>query len=178
MGTAELVINGISAAGAVGAALVALGIATKDRQDRTAERHAADRAQARLVLVVVRTYVDSSYYHLDIVNHGDQPVLDVVLDRVLVSGHDYRWKPAGGTDGHIRVVKPEREEAPRTFSGQFVDPVGRSVAVEHENDLGNSTFSGKPDVGLVVATITFTDTGGNTWSTDTEGTLTHRGTAD
>jgi hypothetical protein len=49
-----LVVNALSAAGAVGAAAAALMIASRDRKDRERQRLAASEAQARLVRITVR----------------------------------------------------------------------------------------------------------------------------
>jgi hypothetical protein len=173
----ELAVNGISAAGAVGAAVAALWIATRDRHERRSERHAADRAQARLVLIEARSSQQSIYYHLDVHNHGTQPILDVSLDTAILKGHPARWKPREGSDSVIRVIRPETDEALRSFVGEFINDDGTPITDYTSDADGNRRYPNKPDTNLISATINFTDANGNIWRLTSEGQLTHTGTA-
>ena len=178
MGLPELFINGVSAAGAVAAAIVALIIATRDRGERRRERRAAERAQARLVLVEVVTHLSDIRYHIRVLNHSAQPILSVGLDHVVLQGHDARWQLAQDEEAVIRVVRPEKQAAPASFVGEFLLPDGTAITTAAPDEYGNTYYDDKPHPGLVRAFITFTDSSGNTWRADTDGHLTHTGTAD
>lgn len=74
----------LSGIGSIGAAAVALLIATQDRRDRRDERRAADRAQAKLTMVTTlatRDSDDNTVYAVDVENFGQQPILDVKVRR-------------------------------------------------------------------------------------------------
>lgn len=169
----ELIINATSAVGAVAAAVVALVIATRDRRERRSERHAADRSQARLILVEVRSPQRTPTYYIDIANHSATPILDVELDHVVLNSTSTRWELDEHSASKIRVVKPEPNEAPPSFVGEFLDLAGDHIAVNRPDRLGTPNYPDKPDPSLVYAAIRFTDSSGNMWRTDTDGNLTY-----
>ncbi|WP_074347852.1 hypothetical protein [Mycobacteroides abscessus] len=174
MGLPELIINGIAAAGAVAAAGVALGIATKDRRDRRAERRAADMAQARLVLVEVQSDPYAIDYRIDVNNHGAKPILSVELVDVRLVGEEATWTTKQQPGGLIiNIIQPQPDRAPRGFTGQFCKADGSPVSSSTIDGLGNEWYPDKPDAGLVIATIEFSDANGNTWRTDNFGRLSY-----
>ncbi|GAB3216782.1 hypothetical protein [Mycolicibacterium hippocampi] len=180
MDIAQLIVNGLAALGAVGAAVAALAIATRDRRDRRDERRAAARAQARLVLVEINDGDSDMYYNIEVANHGAQPILDVAVESVANQGQSgpIRWAPRHGSEA-IRAVQPLRDGGPpRMLVGEIVrETDGVSIALSETTPDDRRMFVGLPPASFSSATVRFTDANGNIWTTDTDGELTHVGTA-
>jgi hypothetical protein len=172
-----LVVNGVAAAGTVAAAVAALAIATKDRRERRKERRAADRAQARLVLIEATTHPDSILYRIDVHNHGAQPILDVTIGRVTLPGHLAHWKLRDDAEPIIRIIRPETQEAFHSFAGEFINPDGSPNSGHTRDSYNIPHYDSKPEPGLITATVTFTDVNANLWRVDTDGHLERTGTA-
>jgi hypothetical protein len=82
----------LSGLGAIGAAIVALGIAGRDRRERTNERHDEERTQARLVRLSVETQGNRPALTVQARNFGPLPVIDIDLVDATWSEHpEARW---------------------------------------------------------------------------------------
>jgi hypothetical protein len=82
----------LAAVAATGAAITALYIAGRDRQQRVAERHDHEKAQARLVQVELSLLMHSPDVIVQVRNFGSLPTLDVDLtDAAWVEHLDARW---------------------------------------------------------------------------------------
>jgi hypothetical protein len=84
-----LVISALSAIASTSGALIALWIATSDRQDRQHERDAADFAQAKLVTVnaLVKRNNPPDGIEVYVFNFGTRAIVDVTFVRLVVKGH-------------------------------------------------------------------------------------------
>lgn len=81
----------LAAIGAFTAAGIALCIATRDRKDRAAERHEAQKIAARLVHVDVRQ-IPKPALDVKVRNYGPLPALDVaIIDATWNEHPDARW---------------------------------------------------------------------------------------
>jgi hypothetical protein len=87
-----LLVNALAAIGAVSAALVALWIATTDRQERKQEREDADRQQAGLVRITGRWQSlgpsSDPYVQVIVNNWGKLPIVDVEATKWEWGGHE------------------------------------------------------------------------------------------
>src|SRR4051794_39590205 len=117
MGVVDLVIQGGSALGSIGAAVVALVIAGRSDRARKREREDAAFAQARLVLVEVVDKPQSLDFLAVIQNHGREPILDVELRSVLyMPNSSARFVAVQPKGGYLSVLLPgEKVEMSFTF---------------------------------------------------------------
>lgn len=117
------------------------------------------------------------FYRIDVHNHG--PTHPRCRHRAgQTEQSPSALKLNDGSDALIRIIRPETEEAFHSFPGEFINPDGTPIAQHTGDSDGNRRYSDKPDPALVYAEIKFTDANGNMWELDTEGHLTHKGTAD
>jgi hypothetical protein len=104
MAVGDLVIGGVSAAGSIGASIVALYLARRSDAVRQREREDDAFAQARLVLVEVVDKPHSLEFLALIHNHGREPILDVELSPVLYMPiSQVRFVPVQPEDGYVPV---------------------------------------------------------------------------
>ncbi|MDC8980680.1 hypothetical protein PR370_01045 [Mycobacterium marinum] len=99
--------------GSLVAALVALGIATRDRNERTIERRDEEKTHARLVRLEARSNIGSPTVSVTIRNYGPLPILDVELvDAEWTEYPELRW----GTDRLMKrglyhpLLKPQPQD--------------------------------------------------------------------
>jgi hypothetical protein len=106
-----LVINGLSAAGSLGAALVALWLARKSDRDRQRDREDAAFAQARLVLVEVIDHPHAPELFAVVRNHSREPILDVTLSSVLYMPLSMaRFQTLRPEGGYVPVLLPGQSQ--------------------------------------------------------------------
>lgn len=84
----------VAAGAATFAAVIALGLATKDRRERVSERNEADHAQMRLIQLGVAGHNDADTpafnFVVSVTNHGSRPILDAqIQDAHLWTGADF-----------------------------------------------------------------------------------------
>lgn len=161
----NLVINAFVALGSVGAAVAALYIATRDRQERKRERAAAAEAQAKLVILDItsntgRVGWDAADYHVGCVNHGAMPILDVKLK----SAHMRGFPQARPTlsDSVTRVLRPAPGSS-TAFRTSWVDENGQPFPQDERQQRVN--------VVDIEAAVTFVDANGNQWERSNTGEL-------
>ena len=107
MGAWDLVINGVAAAGSIGASVVALYLARNSDRVRRREREDAAFAQARLVLVDVIDHQHSPEFWAVVSNHGREPILDVELSSALyIPNSAARCIPRRPEGGYAPVLLP------------------------------------------------------------------------
>jgi hypothetical protein len=99
----------MAAAGATFAAAVALAIANGDRSERRDERHAASKAQMRLVKINAREWRDSGspnvQLKVEITNYGERPILRVLmLDAEVESRSAGTFKQSDPTPPEVPIV--------------------------------------------------------------------------
>lgn len=83
-----LVVSALAAIGSIGAAVIALYIATTDRRERRRERDAEDEAQAKLVIVLPRRPTNPLELQVQVTNLGTKALIDVTFVEMTVEGHD------------------------------------------------------------------------------------------
>lgn len=86
----------LAAFAAVGAAFVALWIATRDRRDRMKQRDAEDEAQAKLVIVSAECPNSPLQLQIRVVNNAPRAIVDVTFVGIVVAGHDLDLQPTSG----------------------------------------------------------------------------------
>ncbi|MBV5244342.1 hypothetical protein KUF57_12435 [Mycolicibacterium sp. PAM1] len=162
MGTVGECLAAIFTAGATGAALY---IATRDRQERSKERLAADEAQAKLVMVT-RTFDTERYppdtaplYEMSYRNHGEHPILDVRL--VKIEMRAFPTAKAELPDFTNPIV--EAGASARGAGALFLDAEGNQFPPpkkvhDHYNEWPDA------DELDVVGWIRFRDINGNLWA--------------
>ncbi len=153
---AGLIINSLAAGGAFTAAAAAVGVAISGRRQQKDERYAADRAQARLVLVDAVPL--TSHITVTVKNYGDRPILDVAYENVQLRAFpSARFKPQ---QHDVNVLVPNRD-----------NPNGQTFLVhaadEPTQEFMQSRFppAMPPGQTPVAATVRFTDATGNCWRT-------------
>lgn len=161
----------LSAVATAGATVVALWIATRDRSERKDERLDADRAQARLVLLEVEGPHRGKNDYRFIVTveaNGSQPILDVAFESAQFVDGLCTVDLVGPSGIADPMVRPGR--APATIFVAFPtrDATPTEVLEVEPNDYGEWLF---PEhlMANVVATVLFTDAGGNRWRRSTSG---------
>jgi hypothetical protein len=154
-----LIVNALVALGTFGAAGAAVWVATSDRRERSDERKAADRAQARLVLVYVAPL--TTHITVTVKNYGDRPILDVTYESAKVRG----FPPALflPQQHDLNVIAPNRDT-----------PNGATFQV-HAADGPTQEFMQRrfppampPGETPVAVTVRFADATGNCWQTTFE----------
>ena len=157
----------LSAVATAGATAAALWIATRARSDRKEERLNADRAQARLVLLDIEgpySNSDAAFHFVVIVqDNGMQPILDVALESAQYGSGSGAVSLLVPSDIVIPIVMPDL--APGTITVAFPSRETAPAEVrEIELDSeGNWPVSDRDISAKVVATVQFTDAGGNRW---------------
>ena len=107
MGAWELVINGASAVGSLGAAGVALWLSRKSDRVRQREREDAAFAQARLITVEVHPTPRVDEFEAVVRNYGREPVLDFSLKSVLLMPEPLTLStPVSPEGGYVPVLSP------------------------------------------------------------------------
>lgn len=99
----------MAAAGAIFAAVVALGIATRDRSERRDEGRVAALAQMRLVKIDVHDWEDSGMpdvqLRVSITNYGERPILQVLMLTAEVESLSAGvFKLSDPTPGELRII--------------------------------------------------------------------------
>jgi hypothetical protein len=171
---------------AAGAAAVALWIATRDRLDRTAERHNEEKTHARLVRLNVESETSRPVISVKVRNFGPLPIIDVRFVDATWRGHpEARWKLLEAfwqprdlprNSDHRPILMPSQggEDTVSTlveFAVSFRDPAEDSPLVpvaKHFPASGLSQYV-KTDVSEVVAKIRFTTANGVRWEAPTQG---------
>jgi hypothetical protein len=157
--TASLIVNALMALGTFFAAGAAVWVAISGRTQAKDERDAADRAQARLVLVDVHPMTSQITVTLN--NYGDRSILDVTYENVEV-----RAFPSAKFIPQLHsgnVIKPNRD-----------NPQGHVFEVhaadEPTQEFMQSRFppAMPPGETPVSATVRFTDANDNRWQTTFE----------
>jgi hypothetical protein len=168
-----LTVNALAVIGSVGAASVALWIATRDRQDRERVREdyrhereqeadQADEVQAGLV-ILERTQPG---IRVAVENYGKFPVLDVTFVKLDVEEHaDARLQPKRD----VLSVVPPRSEDHRPYSFEFVaTDTATQIALEGEWNSGRSARVSNATINRgtnMTATVRFRDAKGIRWKT-------------
>lgn len=174
MGTIGEWLAAIFTAAAAGAALY---IATRDREDRTAERAADHKAQAKLVVVDIyttRTEREEIMYVVSVENFGALPLLDVSMYAASIGAH-----PDAMARMSKRVVElipsgQQRELGKAVF---FVSSEGVVVPKMIEQTSHGMVFKGipKPEQHKVVCWVQFADAHGNRWAKSSDHELEYLG---
>lgn len=172
------VVNALAAIGSISAAVVALWIATSDRTERKKERAAADEAQAKLVLVWTDYGVEHSGSELDevefqlvVLNEGDQPILDIRIEKYVLRGVDgVTAQVPGGTI--FRLTKAHSEA--RAGGVVLTDANGKRYPPRRTDKGARPTFDWflpHPEDLDLFGWLGFTDLHGNRWARSSEGEL-------
>jgi hypothetical protein len=160
----------LAAGGSITAAVVALGIATADRRERTREHRDADRAQAKLVIVTVTMQTDHLQkehpsYPMHCKNNGAQPILDVEVVAAKMQAHPgsiaelANWTtPLVNVGGHV------------TVNVHFVTNEGEPLPPRLDTP---DRFRVWPDINSlqIVGWVGFSDAFGNRWARSSDGDL-------
>jgi hypothetical protein len=170
----------LAAFAAAGAAIVALVIATRDRQERAKEHEDDQKAQARLVRLAVKTQLSGHPSGMPVLsvkvrNNGHLPILDVeVTDATWTEHPNARWDTVGETHAHRKqsILRPwqtwQREQNEEIIEYALVPKVekqvpGSSVTQYVPIDLSNI------DLSKVAVMIQFKTANGVRWETPTQG---------
>ncbi|WP_157680156.1 hypothetical protein [Mycobacterium dioxanotrophicus] len=170
----------IGAIATFAAAVVALRIATNDRQERTRERILEREAQARLVrLKVEDPNGKQAHFDLTVYNYGESAILDAQIERVEWTEHSgavglpsVPGNEGGSVGNRLPVVVPySQTNVAQQLSVWFVDATGDLIMKRISTDgLGNEKYvSGDPT--RVYAAISFTDATGRRWEQTTDGVV-------
>lgn len=182
-----LVVNALAAIGAIGAAVAALWIASRDRRERKDERHDEDRAKALLVRLLVQAQSNRPAFSVEVRNFGPLAVMDVELVDAVWSDHpgarwdtlDTSWQARGLARNHTRrpILMPtagadDTFDTVVEFIIRFVHPIDdeafeppidpRTVGYQHPSFL-------PIDLAKIVAKVQFTTADGVRWETPTDG---------
>src|SRR5580693_2562937 len=120
----------VNALGALAAAAAAVWVATSDRRERTRERHDAEEAEAKLVLIQVFAKEDPSFLVL-VRNFGAVSILDVELVKFEIVDHP--WPKLSKTPVQYAVVPANREIVFMKTSGDPNAVYGRTFTLEPED---------------------------------------------
>lgn len=154
-----LIINSLAAGGAFSAAAAAVGVAISGRRQQKDERDAADRAQARLVLVDVAPL--TSHITVTVKNYGDRPILDVTYKNVQLKAFQSALFTPQQRD--INVIVPNRDNSNgEMFEVHAADEPTREFM---QRRLPPAMPPGQTPVAVPVR---FTDANGNCWQTTFE----------
>jgi hypothetical protein len=167
----------LAAGAAAGAAIVALVIATLDRQHQIKDRRDEERTQARLVRLSVQGLSGRPVVVVKVRNFGRLPVLDVTLVGAAWNEHPTaRW----GTKGLVReelvkpILRPHQSDSPYEemidFEIWFMHPTEDKTLVPVVREFhGGYRVYAQIDFSKVVVKIQFTTANGVRWETPTKG---------
>ena len=168
----------LSAAFTALAAVAALYIATRDRQERSRERLAADEAQAKLVMITP-AYDTGDYdpypapkYQMAYKNHGEHPILDVRLARIEMRA--YPLAVAELPDFIDRIVEAGGHS--RGVGAKFTDEHGDPFPKPISEPDSMRSYREWPDDERdlkILGWVTFSDINGNRWAKSSDHRL-HR----
>ncbi len=162
--------NWLSGIGSIGAAGVALWIATADRHERVKTQQAAGRAQAGLVQVTINPKVGKKFT-INVLNYGSRPVLDVAFESA-----EYRVALSAKAvpdliHGRCPILDTKVNGASFQFDLDFVSEADSTVITGDKWDDVYSQWDGKgPDPADVIARVRFTDADGTFWRRSSMGT--------
>lgn len=163
----------LSALGSFTAAVIALSIANRNRNDSRRASDEAHMAQARLVRVSFEGLIAERGFAVEVENWGSLSILDVALiDASFVSSFRPSESPPRpvltSPEAPIPILVPKSREAlaqPR-FVVDFQN--GDSSMLSRDESIGYDPVSSTHN--RVSATIEFTDAHGTHWQQSTEGT--------
>jgi hypothetical protein len=182
----------LAAVAAAGAAMAALHIARRDRQQRIAERHDEDMAQARLVHVRLSEWSNRPDVNVTVQDFGSLPLLDVTLVAARWTQHlDARCVVEENKNGknvlvelaqadvRQRVLLPttnayERANDRRAeFRFYFVHPADNRPLRTPDTDGPTAAYKNptlvKTDLMTVLVEVQFTTANGVRWEVEATG---------
>lgn len=156
MGAWEIAINSVSAAGSIGASIVALYLARSSDRVRRRERQDEAFAQARLVLVEVVDNPHSPELFAIVHNYSRQPILDLTLRSVLYMPLSVAtFVPLRPKGCYVPVLQPgEKQKFAFTFTAPDSD---------HNVWAGDDPAQMVKDVEDYYAVVRFTDAEDTYW---------------
>jgi hypothetical protein len=175
-----------AAIAATGAAITALYIAGRDRQDRIAERRDEQKTHARLVQLSVDAETSREAVVVQARNFGPLPVLDIDLVDATWSQHPKaRWEPMAShwvargrqaNSTHRPILKPNQGlddtfDTLAYFVVRFLHPTEDRPLTPVEARTANYPIPSyvRPDLSKIVAKVRFTTADGVRWETATKG---------
>lgn len=158
-----LVISAIAAFGSVGAAAIALYIATADRRERKRERNAAAAAQAKLVIVKVGLptgYREGLAPEFPVVceNHSGLPILDVKLESAKMRAFPQASSTLSEFVSRIVLVGDDA-----SFATKWVDENGEPFPLDRQQRSVKTVD--------IEAVVSFSDANGTHWQRSNAGML-------
>jgi hypothetical protein len=161
--TADWHVNAtaLSAVGSFSAAVVALGIATSDRRERKRERDAADKVEAKLVVVWGERIDGPSQLQVVVRNNGTRAIVDVTFVSLVVEDRDLDLRPT--SESELPVVTPSGDDGKFIFNPEAHDPAHpfrRAMRGAPWPQSGPATILNSTKM---TATVRWTDASGKTW---------------
>jgi hypothetical protein len=175
----------LAAGATAGAAMTALYVGWRDRQDRILERHEEQTTHARLVQLFVETDTSAAVI-VQVRNFGPLPVIDIDLVDATWSEHqDARWQALNthwvgrnrqATRTHRPILKPSQGlddtfDTLTYFRFTFLHPAeDRPLApIDPRTAEYKIPSYVRTDLANVVAKVRFTTADGVRWETPTKG---------